>query len=190
MRVRAWKAGATALAAVTVAAAWVATPAFADPSGGTTTTFEITAGTLDITVQSDADLGTGVTTEAISGQLGEVAVTDSRSAADASWLAGAHSSDFTTGAGGANRTVAADLIDYWSGPATAGPVGSGTFTPGEATDADAVPFDADNTTNIDAFTHDGGTGNNSVSWNPTVIVNPPDDIVIGIYTGTVTHSVA
>ncbi|MFI9644053.1 hypothetical protein ACIG87_29055 [Micromonospora sp. NPDC051925] len=48
----------------------------------------------------------------------------------------------------------------------------------------------DNTTPLTAFTHVGGTGNNTATWNPTLVVNVPLDSQAGISPGTVTHSVA
>jgi hypothetical protein len=35
-----------------------------------------------------------------------------------------------------------------------------------------------------------GVGNNSAAWNPTLVVTAPAAAVTGLYTGTVTHSVA
>jgi hypothetical protein len=41
-----------------------------------------------------------------------------------------------------------------------------------------------------AFTLTLGVGDNSATWNPTLIVSVPASAVAGVYTGTVTHSVA
>jgi hypothetical protein len=41
-----------------------------------------------------------------------------------------------------------------------------------------------------AFTLTAGTGNNTATWNPTLVVALPAAAVVGTYTGTVTHSVA
>jgi hypothetical protein len=41
-----------------------------------------------------------------------------------------------------------------------------------------------------AFTLTLGVGNNSFTWNPSLIVAIPAAAVAGLYTGTVTHSVA
>ncbi|MFY1674789.1 hypothetical protein ACN27G_33445 [Plantactinospora sp. WMMB334] len=173
--------------AALLAAGLIAAPAAAAPTGDTDVTFEILAGTLDITVPATADLGTGSPDSAIEGQLGAVTVTDDRASDDASWTATVTSTDFTTGTGTASETILASEIDYWSGAATA-TTGNGTFTPGQANAGAAAPLDT--TTPLTAFTHAGGTGNNSASWNPTLVVNVPLDNVAGVYTGTVTHSVA
>ncbi|WP_326551232.1 hypothetical protein [Micromonospora sp. NBC_01813] len=165
-----------------------AAPAVAQDTGDTTTTFDVDAGTLDITVPATADLGNGDAGTTITGQLGAVTVDDTRAAADASWEAEVEATDFETDDGGdASEIVTPGNIDYWSGAATA-TTGNGTFTPGQANAGAALPLS--DVTPITAFTHAGGTGNNSASWNPTLEVNVPLANVAGTYTGTVTHSVA
>ncbi|MFG2048563.1 hypothetical protein ACGFIW_14180 [Micromonospora sp. NPDC048935] len=176
-------AGAAAAAMV----GFLAAPASAAPTDTTTTTFEVLAGTLDIDAPATADLGTGAPGGTITGQLGAVTVDDSRGAADASWVASVTATVFQTGGGSPPETVLPSEIDYWSGPATA-TTGNGTFTPGQATSGDAEPLDS--VTPVTAFTHTGGTGGNTATWNPTLIVNVPLDSIAGVYTGTVTHSVA
>ncbi|GAA3737320.1 hypothetical protein GCM10022225_20160 [Plantactinospora mayteni] len=173
--------------AAVLAAGLLGSPAAAAPTGDTDVTFELLAGTLDITVPATADLGTGSPGSPLDGQLGVVTVTDERASADASWTATVTSTDFTTGTATASETILASEVDYWSGPATA-TTGNGTFTPGQVNAAAAAPLD--NTTPLTAFSHTGGTGNNSAAWNPTLVVNVPLDNEAGTYTGTVTHSVA
>ena len=174
-------------AVATVTVGLFALPGVAAPTGDTTVTFEILVGTLDITEPATADLGTGSPGPPLTGQLGAVTVTDGRASADASGVTTVTASNVVTGASAPSETVLASEIDYWSGPATA-TTGNGTFTPGQATAAAAAPLD--NTAPLVAFTHTGGTGNNSTAWNPTLIVNLPLDSQAGVYTGTVTHSVA
>lgn len=164
-----------------------ALPAAAAPTDDTTVTFEILSGTLDVVAPATADLATGTPGTDITGQLGTVAITDGRASADASWIASIVSTDFTTGGATPSETVLASEIDYWSGPATA-TTGNGTFTPGQPTAGDAEPLDG--TAPVEAFTHTGGTGNNTTNWNPTLVVHAPLDDQAGVYTGTVTHSVA
>lgn len=175
---------------VAVGAAFAAAPAVAAPTDSTTTDFNVEAGTLDIDAPAAATIGAGGPPgSTITGQLGNVAVSDTRATGDdASWEATVTSTDFTTGTATATETVLASSIDYWSGPATVGPSGTGTFTPGQVNSAAAAPLDT--TTPLVAFTHDGGTGVNSVSFNPTLEVNVPAANQSGTYTGTVTHSVA
>lgn len=166
---------------------FLAAPAAAAPTDDTTVTFEVDEGTLDIVAPATADLGSGAPGGIITGQLGTVTVTDSRGAADASWVASVTSTVFETGGGTPAETVEPGLIDYWSGAATA-TTGNGTFTPGQANAGAAEPLDT--VTPVTAFTHTGGTGGNTAAWNPTLVVNVPLDSIAGTYTGTVTHSVA
>ena len=56
---------------------------------------------------------------------------------DAMWITTVSSTDFTTGAATTPETVTKSNVSYWSGPATA-TTGQGTFTPGQATAANAV----------------------------------------------------
>jgi hypothetical protein len=178
------------LFATTAAAAVVglaAEPALAAPSDNTTVTFTVNSGALSISAPSSANLGSGVPGGTITGTLGQVTVTDQRAAANASWTATVTSTDFTTGTGGPGEIIPASQVNYWSGPAVS-TAGNGTFTPGQPTSASAQPLS--NTTPLTAFTHSGGTGNNSAVWNPNLIVNVPGTAEGGLYTGTVTHSVA
>ncbi|MFG1881242.1 hypothetical protein [Micromonospora sp. NPDC049102] len=174
-------------AAAAAMVGFLAAPAIAAPTDTTTTTFEVLAGTLDIDAPASADLGDGAPGGTITGQLGPVTVTDSRGASDTSWVASVTASVFQTGGGSPPETVLPEEIDYWSGPATA-TTGDGTFTPGQATSANAAPLSS--VTPLTAFTHSGGTGGNTATWNPTLIVHVPLDSIAGVYTGTVTHSVA
>ena len=81
--------------------------------------------------------------------------------------------------------IALSQISYWSGPATA-TTGTGTFTAGQPTAANAVTL----TVNRTAFSLTGGSAVNSASWNPTLVVAVPLSTVAGTYTATITHSVA
>ncbi|MEQ4302717.1 hypothetical protein ABNF97_15175 [Plantactinospora sp. B6F1] len=175
--------GAAAAAAVGLTAA----PAVAAPTDTTTVTFDVTAGTLDIDAPTSADLGSGAPGTTIDGSLGAVTVTDARASGDASWAASVTSSVFTTGTGTPSQTILASEVEYWSGSLITS-TGNGTFNPGQATSDDAVPLDT--VTPVVAFTHVGGTGNNSATWNPGLSINVPLDAEAGTYTGTVTHSVA
>ncbi len=176
------------VAAITVVATGVISgTASAAPTDTGVVTFDVDAGTLDITVPATADLGGGTAGLPLSGELGPAIVDDGRASADASWETTVTTTDFTTGAGVPSETVPAAVVDYWSGPATA-TTGDGTFTPGQADPAAAAALD--NVDPLTAFTHAGGTGNNTASWNPTLVVNIPLANVAGVYTGTVTHSVA
>ncbi len=179
MRVR----RALAVMASLAAAVAVAGPANA-ATGDTTTTFTVSAsGGLTITVPASAPLGTGAPGGTITAHLGPVEVIDSRSANPSNWTTTVTSTDFTNTATTADIIPATD-VDYWSGPTTA-TVGSGTFTPGQPTGPGA-PLSA---TALVAMSHTAGAGDNSATWNPTLVVNVPAAAVAGNYSGTVTHSV-
>jgi hypothetical protein len=166
-----------------VLAVGLATPAAAEDTEVTVTV--TAADGLTIDVPATADIGTGNPGTSVSGQLGPVTVTDERAALDASWNVTVVSTAFTTGTATPAETIPATSVSYWSGPATVGPVGAGTFTPGQAAVGNAEVI----STAQDAFTHATGSGDNSVTWNPTLVIAIPTGKVAGEYTGTVTHTV-
>ena len=154
--------------------------ATAATTGTTTATVTITGGALAITVPSDAgSLGSESNTVAgstISGQLGEVQVSDARSAAAGSgWVATAISTAFTPPAG---PTIGAANVGYDAGSITK--VGTATYTANNPAGlAGASPV----------VTATGITGDNSATWNPTINVAVPGGTLAGTYLGTITHSV-
>ncbi|GAA2268544.1 hypothetical protein GCM10010149_06720 [Nonomuraea roseoviolacea subsp. roseoviolacea] len=185
------RALATALAAA-IASAMAAMPAHADTCAAstncnTTVTFTVSAGAgLQITVPNGpVSVGTGSPNGTISGQIGTVTVSDQRAAVTATWVAQVSATDFTTGGGTSAETISNSRVSYWSGPATA-TTGTGTFVPGQTNAASAVVLDQART----AFSKTSGSGNNSASWNPTVVISVPAQAVAGTYTGVVRHSVA
>jgi hypothetical protein len=173
-----------ALVAATAMAVITAGPAGA-VDDTTTTTFTVSAGALTIDAPTTAPLGSGAPGATITAQMGNVVVTDARAALAPTWTGAVASGDFTTGGGTAEETIINDLVSYWSGPAVA-TTGSGTtFVPGQANAGAAVTLAASRP----SFSLTAGVGNNSATWNPTLIVNVPAAAVAGGYTGTVTHSV-
>jgi hypothetical protein len=169
-------------AAMVVAVAGVASAA----PGDTTVTFSVSSGSLSISVPAGpVGLGSGTPGNSITGQLGNVTVTDARALLTAAWTASVISTSFKTGGGTTAETVPASAISYWSGTASS-TTGSGTFTPGQASAGQAQTLNVSRT----AYTLTGGVGDNSATWNPTLIVAIPASAVNGTYTGTVTHSVA
>ncbi|MER7498921.1 hypothetical protein AB0L05_26925 [Nonomuraea pusilla] len=186
--------GVAAGVAGLVAAGVVALPAQAgtcpaSTTCSTTVTFTVTAqGGLSITVpDGPVSIGTDHPGGQISGQLGAVSVSDLRAAVTATWVASvvAASGGFTTGGGTAAETIPNTALLYWSGAATS-TSGTGTFVPGQAGAGDAVSLDTTRT----AFSKTSGSGNNSATWNPTIVINVPAQAVAGTYTGTINHSVA
>jgi hypothetical protein len=140
---------------------------------------------LLISSPETANLGSADPGTTASGELGAVTVTDTRAALTATWTATVSATSFTTGGGTPAETIPASAVTYWSGPATA-TIGVGTFIPGQPNADDATSL----TESATAFTLTEGTGNNSATWDPTLVVSVPSSGVAGTYTGTVTHSVA
>lgn len=169
----------TAIAVVTM----TATPA--DAAGPTTVTFDVTAGSLSISVPATAALGSGTPGSTITSQLGAVSVTDTRAQLTPTWTASVSTTTFTTGGATSGETIAKAAVAYASGTATA-TTGVGVFLPGQALVASAVALGSTQT----AFSLTSGVGNNSASWNPTIVITVPAGAVAGTYTGTITQSVA
>lgn len=166
------------------AAALLVLAALSAASGDTNTTFTVTSGLLSISSPSSKALGAGGPNGTITSQLGAVTVSDARGALNGSWTAAVSATDFTTG-GGTAETIPKANVSYWSGLATASS-GIGVFTPGQATAANAQALGVSRT----AFSATAVTGNNSVTWNPTIVVNVPAAAVAGDYAGVITHSVS
>jgi hypothetical protein len=184
---RAVRAGLTALAAATLLLVALPGLASAATTGTTTTTFTLTGGSISITAPSTTvNLGSvSVSASTVSGQLGTVSVSDGRGLLSGGWTSSVTASHFTTGGQTAAETIAATAVTYWSGPATL-TSGLGTLLGSQLTSGLAVVVNAAQT----AFTGGSLIGNNSASWNPTLVVTIPAAAVVGTYTGTVTHTVA
>ncbi|HLL64670.1 MAG TPA: hypothetical protein VK453_02870 [Micromonosporaceae bacterium] len=155
-----------------------AAPATADP---TTANVTITGGVLGFTVPAAAgSLGTRPNTVAggvISGQLGEIQVTDARSAAAGSaWVVSVISTAFTPSAG---PTIPASAVGYVAG--TIVKTGTATYVANNPAALTGVSA---------AVTASGITGDNSATWNPTINIAVPGGMAAGTYTGVITHSLA
>ncbi|MEU4230580.1 hypothetical protein AB0F17_40340 [Nonomuraea sp. NPDC026600] len=180
-------------AAGVLAATMVALPSQADECPDSTTcpttvTFTVTAKDgLKVSVPDSKLIGDGWGGQQVSGVLGPVTVTDERAALVATWVASVDASagGFTTGGGTPAETIPNTDVLYWSGTATA-TTGTGTFVPGQATAAAAQSLNVSRT----AYSKITGSGDNSATWNPWIVINLPAQAVEGTYTGTVNHSVA
>jgi hypothetical protein len=169
-----------------VLTATLATPARA-VSDTTAATIVVNAGSLAITIPASTNIGSASTgTATITNQLGTVTVTDQRGVYLGSWTTTVSAQDFKTGGQTANETIVKGQVSYWSGPTTSTSGIGGSFTPGQATSADKVSLSISRT----ALSATGRIGNNTAAWNPTNIINIPSTAVVGLYTGTITHSVA
>jgi hypothetical protein len=144
----------------------------------TTATFTLTAGALSISAPTGSvSLGSqGVSNAAttISGSLGVVTVSDQRGGAT-SWVTSVISSAFTPPAGPANP---ASNVSY----------DAGTITQSATVVATAV-HGAD-LTGVTTVVNGASTGISSASWNPTISIAVPANYAPGVYTATITHSVA
>jgi hypothetical protein len=142
---------------------------------------------LSISVPGSKNVGTTQvgSGSTISSQLGTVTVNASGIVAP-SFVATVTSTVFTTGSGTANETIAKSRVSYWSGSATSTTGTFASLVPGQANAAAAQDLSLPRT----AFSAVGLVLTIAVSWNPTVIVNPPTNAVAGTYSGTITHSVA
>ena len=147
----------------------------------TSVTVTVTGGALSMTVPLTAgNLGTRANTVSggtISGQLGEVQVSDARAAAAGSgWVATVISTAFTPSAG---PTIGAASVGYTAGPITK--VGTATFTADDPVNLAAVE---------PAVTATGITGDDSATWDPTINVFVAGGMAAGVYSGTITQSVS
>ena len=170
-----------AAAAGAALVALAAGPALA--AGDTTTTFTLAGNGIAVSVPATANLSSAASTligvTSLSGSLGSISVSDSRGGLAVAWTATVSSTDFTTGGGGTNKTITNTNVGYTPGTVTGTGIGvaAGTPAPSLATSAPVV-----------AAT--GVTGAESASWNPTVTVTVPSNVIAGTYTGTLTHSVS
>ncbi len=157
-----------------------AVSASAATSGGTPATVTVQGGSLSITVpgaagnlQSGPNAVGGMT---LSGSLGQVQVTDARSAAAGSgWVTSVIATAFTPPAGPA---IPASNVSYTAG--TIVKVGTATYTANDPAGIAGVSA---------AVTATGITGDNSATWNPTISVFVAGGMAAGVYSATITHSV-
>ena len=144
----------------------------------TPTSFTLTAGALSISAPTGSvSLGSQVASTSqstISGPLGVVAVSDQRGG-PTTWTASVISTAFTPPAGPADP---ASNVSYAAGAITA----SATVV------ATAVP--APDLTGVSPVVTGTSTGISSASWNPTISVIVPANFAPGVYSATITHSVA
>jgi len=156
-------------------------PAVADQTAVSAATVTLEGGGLSITAPADAgNLGTRsnqVGATSVSGQLGPVQVTDSRSAPEGSgWTATAISTAFTPTAGPA---IGAGFVGYTAGTITK--TGTATYTANNPATLSGVS---------PVVTATAITGDNTAIWNPTIHVAITANMAAGVYLATITHSVS
>ncbi|MEU7915371.1 hypothetical protein [Microbispora bryophytorum] len=174
-------AGTTALPGALSAVPGLAPAAQADTG---TALVPLRADPLTITVPGSVNLGSGSRGGTISASMGTVTVTDSRGGIPP-WTATVSATNFTTGSGTPAQTITTANIAYWSGPVTASS-GVGTRNPGQPTAASRVTL----TSPVVAFSGRKQATPMSTSWQPTLVITIPSSAAAGVYTGTITHSVA
>jgi hypothetical protein len=168
-------------------------PTAASASGSTTAaTFTVTGGTLSLSVPtgspSAVNLGSAAAGSlSLSGQLGSETVTDTRGLSSAAWTLSASTTAFTTGSATTQETVAATNVGYYAGAGTAGTGQLGTFTPVGTSLTPVTLALSPTATTVGAW---AGTGNNTVTFNPTITFTLLPSQVAGTYTGTITQSVS
>jgi hypothetical protein len=150
------------------------------PVGASTpASFTLTAGTLSISAPTaGVSLGTQVastTSSTMSGSLGAVVVSDQRGGST-TWTASVISTAFTPTAGPADPAI---NVSYSAGPIVAsGPVV-----------ATASPTVTDLTGVVPVVTG-VSTGISTATWSPTISILVPANFAPGVYTATITSSVA
>jgi hypothetical protein len=144
----------------------------------TPTTFTLTAGGLSISAPTGTvSLGSqsvSNTSSTISGSLGVVTVSDQRGGVT-TWTASVIASAFTPPSGPADP---ASNVSYGAGVVT------------DSTNVTSTVTAAPNLTGVSTVVTGAGTGISSSSWNPTVSVLVPANLAAGVYSATITHSVA
>ena len=149
------------------------------PAGavGTSASFTLTAGALSISAPAGpVSLGTQAVSNAqstISGTLGVVTVSDLRGGVT-TWTASVISTAFTPTAGPAD------------------PASNISYTAGTITQANVVATAVPETdlTGVSTVMTGSSASNSTASWNPTITIIVPANEAAGVYTATITDSVA
>jgi hypothetical protein len=155
-----------------------AAAATAVSAGATTpTTFTLTAGGLSISAPTGSvSLGSqpvSNTSFTITGSLGVVTVSDQRGGVT-TWTASVISTAFTPPSGPADPAA---NVSYAAGTITQ----SGVV---------ATAVAAADLTGVTTVVNGASAGISSASWNPTISVLVPANFAPGVYSATITHSVA
>jgi hypothetical protein len=154
-----------------------AVPAFAATAADTPVTVVVSQGTLGISAPTASVLlGTApgsATAQTVTAQLGPVLVTDNR-AGIAGWVATAGATAPSDGTG-----IPTSAMAYTPGNTTV--VGTATVT-GINLASMATQSTVETATAV--------TGDNTATWNPSIVVTIPAAAVAGTYSATITHSVS
>jgi hypothetical protein len=171
-------------------------PSDGSPTGGSATTpltFTVTSGDLSITAPTtSATLGTGTGLQGttMSGNLGgPVTVTDNRAALVAAWTVSASVTNWSSTTLTTTKTIPATNTTYLTGDITS--TGGITATPVSANPialaiTPTLPAPASDVPVVHGPT---GSGDNTATWDPTIAVLMPLNVVADAYTATLTQSV-
>jgi hypothetical protein len=147
-------------------------------SASTPASFTLTSGTLSVSAPSAGiSLGTQVastTPSTMSGSLGAVVISDQRGG-PTTWTASVISTAFTPTSGPADP---ASNVSYSAGPV----VQSGPVV--------ATAFPVTDLTGVVTVMTGVSTGISTATWSPTVSILVPANFAPGVYTATITSSVA
>ena len=135
-----------------------------------------TAGSLTISVPATFNLGTASAGSTISVSMGSVTVADTRGTS-AGWTVGVIASALTNTTVG--NTIIPTAMSYSSGVIT--PSGTVTMVEQDQTNLTGV---------VPVATASLGSGHFGATWAPTLTVVIPSAAADGLYTGTITQSVA
>jgi hypothetical protein len=154
-----------------------AVPAFAATAADTPVTVVVSQGTLGISAPTASVLlGTtpaSASAQTVTAQLGPVLVTDNR-AGIAGWVA-------TVGATAPSDGTGIPLTAMAYSPGGTTVVGTATVT-GINLASMATPSTVETATAV--------SGDNTATWNPTIVVTVQAGAVAGTYSATITHSVS
>ena len=170
----------TVLVVVSAFAALAATTVLsgAPADAATPISFTLTAGVLAISAPTTSvSLGSQVASAnqtTMSGQLGNVTVADQRGGTT-TWTASVISTAFTPTAGPADP---ASNVSYAAGAVT------------DSATVVATAVNASDLTGVATVVTGASTGISSATWDPTISVMVPADFAPGVYTATITSSVA
>lgn len=166
----------TPLVLGTVASAVLLASALPASAETTATTFELTGGTLALSVQGTAALTNGASGSTnITGSLGAVSVNDARGGT-ANWNVSGASTAFTGAKVGGSSSTA---VSYTGGVVTE--TGTITVADGTAKTLTSTPVSVVAPTAL--------SGNNTASWTPSLAVSMPANALADNYSGTVTTSI-
>nr|WP_176704695.1 hypothetical protein [Arthrobacter sp.]AXV46315.1 hypothetical protein pA40H1_p28 [Arthrobacter sp.] len=159
----------------------MALPASAAPTDTTETTVLVDSGTIDIVTPVDATSSLITAGSSATISLPGIVVTDSR-AGTASWSASVHMTPLT-----------GEIVDNVLAPTSADYLAEAAVTSGEPAMAPVASVSVleatDDERKVAVQTATTVVGNNTATWDATLTVVTPEQVLADTYTATLTHSV-